>query len=132
VVGVIRRGRNGRRRGTPYRKFHNIPTVVDGIKFDSRAEATRYAELKTMLRAGAIRDLDCHTPHPILVNGKKVCTYVDDFSYTLSDTGVRITEDVKSPASKTPLYRMKKKLLYITQGISIMEIMNIKPKRRKR
>lgn len=38
-------------------KMGNIQTVVDGIKFDSRREARRYAELKLLLRAGIIKDL---------------------------------------------------------------------------
>ena len=28
------------------RKYKNVPTVVDGIRFDSKREARRYAELE--------------------------------------------------------------------------------------
>ena len=35
-------------------KYHAIKTTVDGITFDSRAEARRYRELKLLERAGVI------------------------------------------------------------------------------
>ena len=35
-------------------KYHNIKTVVDNIKFDSKKEANRYTELKLLERAGKI------------------------------------------------------------------------------
>ena len=37
-----------------YRKYHNTKTVADGIKFDSKLEAERYAQLKILERAGVI------------------------------------------------------------------------------
>ena len=38
-------------------KYHAIKTTVDGITFDSRAEARRYRELKLLERAGVIENL---------------------------------------------------------------------------
>ena len=38
-------------------KFGAIPTVVDGIRFDSLREARRWGELRLMERAGEIRNL---------------------------------------------------------------------------
>ena len=35
-------------------KFHAIPTTVDGVRFASKAEGARYAELRLMAAAGAI------------------------------------------------------------------------------
>ena len=48
--------------GTPKRKgkYGAIKTVVDGITFDSRAEAKRYGELKSLERGGDIIMLGCH------------------------------------------------------------------------
>jgi hypothetical protein len=37
-------------------KFHAKRTQVDGIWFDSKAEAGRYGELKLLERAGEIED----------------------------------------------------------------------------
>ena len=38
-------------------KYGAIKTVLDGIKFDSKAEARRWAELRLLERAGQIHDL---------------------------------------------------------------------------
>ena len=38
-------------------KFGAKPTTVDGVRFDSRREASRYRELKLLERAGEIRNL---------------------------------------------------------------------------
>lgn len=38
-------------------KYSNKITLVDGIKFDSKAEAKRYKELKLMEQAGLIKSL---------------------------------------------------------------------------
>lgn len=35
-------------RYSPKSKYNNVKTVVDGITFDSKAEARRYQELKFM------------------------------------------------------------------------------------
>ena len=40
-----------------YRKYGNQKVIIDGIKFDSKAEAERYKELKILERAGKIRGL---------------------------------------------------------------------------
>ena len=39
------------------RKYKNNPVEYDGISFDSKREAKRYAELKLLERAGKITDL---------------------------------------------------------------------------
>lgn len=104
----------------PRRKFRNIPCEVDGIKFDSRAEARRYNELKLLVRACEISDLELQPKFPLVVNGELVCIYIADFSYTLRFH--RIVEDVKSPASKTPQYRIKVKLLHALTGIAVREV----------
>ena len=44
-----------------------------------------------------------------MVNGKKIGYYVADFQYLVN--GKTVVEDVKSPATKTPLYKLKIKIL---------------------
>lgn len=97
------------------RKYRNVPTEVDGIRFASKAEAARYGELKLLEKAGEIRGLKLQ-PRFIVVDGynngegKRIrpASYIADFQYI--EDGKTIVEDVKSPASKTPLYLLKKKL----------------------
>ena len=38
-------------------KYRAVPTVIDGIRFASKAEARRYGELRLLEQAGEIRDL---------------------------------------------------------------------------
>lgn len=99
-------------------KYRNKKTVVDGIKFDSQREATRYSVLKIMQAAGVISDLRLQVPYVITVNGLKVCKYVADFVYI--DRGREVVEDVKG--MKTPTYNLKKKLMKAVHGIEIQEV----------
>lgn len=103
----------------PQAKFRNIPASVDGFKFDSRAEARRYGELRMLERAKQISGLVLQPQFPILVCGQLMCTYIADFSYT--ENGNKVVEDVKSKATKTPIYRLKKKLMLALHGIEIRE-----------
>lgn len=115
-------------------KYHNQKTVVNGISFDSRKEAERYAVLRLMLRAGRIRDLRLQ-PEFTLVEayttpeGEKVkaMKYRADFSYerpTAPDANgnvywLREVEDVKGV--KTKEYLLKRKLMLDKYGISVKE-----------
>ena len=98
-------------------KYRNKKTVVDGIKFDSQREATRYSVLKIMQAAGVISDLRLQVPYVMTVNGLKICKYVADFVYV--DRGREVVEDVKG--MKTPTYNLKKKLMKAVHGIEIQE-----------
>lgn len=97
-------------------------TVVDGIKFASKAEAARYGELKLMQRAGEISDLKVQPRFPLVVNGIQVAAYVADFRY-LDKRRAIVVEDVKSPVSRTPVYMLKKKLMAACHGLEVREVM---------
>lgn len=100
-----------------YRKYHNTKTVADGIKFDSKLEAERYAQLKILERAGVIRALELQPSFELLPsfrkNGKtwRKTVYKADFRYILADDDRIIIEDVKgSTAVITDVFRLKQKL----------------------
>ena len=100
-----------------YRKYHNKKTVADGIKFDARLEAERYAQLKMMERAGAIRDLELQPEYELIPSFKKDgktwrrTVYKADFRYILAEGDRIIIEDVKgSTAVITDVFRLKQKL----------------------
>lgn len=104
-------------------KYGNVVTELDGRKFDSKAEAKRYAELKALQRAGRITELICQPEYPITVNGVTVARYLADFEYRTAE-GRLIIEDVKSPATaKNPCYRLKRKLVEVIHQITITEVM---------
>jgi hypothetical protein len=79
---------------------------VDGITFDSKKEARRYCALKLLEYAGNIKALKLQPPYPMVVAGKKVCTYRGDFEYV--ENGKLICEDAKGVITRE--YRIKKKL----------------------
>lgn len=94
-------------------KYRSKKTKLDGILFDSQKEALRYAELKTLLRAGEIVSLE---RQPVFVlqegferNGRRVrpVTYRADFRVTYRD-GKQAVIDVKGYRTKE--YLLKKKL----------------------
>jgi hypothetical protein len=97
------------------RKYGNQPTEVDGLRFDSRAEAKRYQELRLMEMAGEIIGLSVH-PRYTLVDGFRTkdgrwvgkITYAADFAYTDRATGRVVVEDVKGTRSQA--YAIKRKL----------------------
>ena len=103
-------------------KYHNIPTVVDGIKFASKKEAKRWGELSLLQKAGAISHLGRQLVYRLVVNGVEVGEYWADFSYWDFNTGTRVVEDVKSSITrKNAVYRLKKKLMLACHGITILE-----------
>lgn len=101
-------------------KYHNQPTTVDGQWFQSRHEANRYAQLKLLLQAGQITDLETQVSFAIVINGQHICNYVADFAYVIN--GQRVVEDAKSQATRTAVYKIKKKLLQAVEKIIITEI----------
>lgn len=106
-----------------YSKFRNIKTEVDGIKFDSKKEANRYYELKLYQRTKQISDLQLQVPFVLIDKSKwgRAIKYVADFTYI--QDGKLVVEDVKSPISITPVYKLKKRLLAERYGIEIKEVM---------
>ena len=98
-------------------KYHAKPVVVDGVRFDSQREARRYGELRLLLELGVITDLEIHPRYPLVVNGVLVATYVGDFQYFEGE--VMVLEDCKG--FRTPLYRLKKKLMRALYSIEIKE-----------
>lgn len=104
------------------RKYGNRKVEADGYRFDSQAEMRRYHELCLMLAGGLISDLDVHPKFPVVINGERAFTYTADFSYIDARYGSMVVEDVKSPATMTQVYRLKKKILAIARGIEITEV----------
>lgn len=100
-------------------KYRNKKTEVDGIIFDSKKEAARYQELSLLQQAGEIRGLILQPKFDITVQHTKVCTYKADFEYVDND-GALVVEDAKG--IKTPVYRLKKKLMRAVYGIEIKEV----------
>lgn len=119
------------------------------IHFDSKKESKRYEELMLLLKAGKIRNLKLQPQFTLqeaytTPEGERVraVRYVADFSYerltadletaTRDDTKMYweeiplvwkpVIEDVKSKATKTKTYAIKKKLLQEKFNIKVQEV----------
>lgn len=114
-------------------KYHNIKTEVNGIKFDSQKEASRYQALLRLEELGLIEDLRLQVNFTLQEaftksNGERVraIVYKADFAYKKriekADYTLYIVEDVKSRGTRTPVYQMKKKMMWEKYRIHIQEV----------
>lgn len=123
-----------------FRKFGNTKVrTEDGLTFDSKKEYARWLELKAMEDAGLIWNLRRQVSFVLLpavyetqtiqlktkTKEKNVClyretNYIADFVY-LQD-GEEVVEDVKASADfQDPVYKLKKKLMYMMNNVKIKE-----------
>ncbi len=94
----------------PKSKYNSKKISVDGIIFDSQAEANYYCQLKILLKAGEI-DGFCRQARFVITegkNGEKGTEYVTDFIVFLPGGKYRIV-DVKGV--KTDIFKLKVKCL---------------------
>lgn len=114
-------------------KYHAKPTVIDGIRFASKAEARRYQELKMLEKAGEIDDLELQPSFPLHTasttgqfgeaikaaagtRNTLVGHYRGDFRYLDRKRG-RVVEDVKG--MDTPMSRWKRKHVALQYGVVV-------------
>lgn len=125
-------------------KFGAKSVTVDGLRFDSKREASRYAVLKVRMQAGDIRRLRCQPRYalcPLIIehgdvrdintgsNSPRRCPvseYVADFEYEESDRGYGgiswrlVIEDTKGV--RTDIYKLKKRWFETQYGIAVVEV----------
>jgi len=111
-------------------KYGNQRTIIEGIPFDSKKEASRYCDLLLLQKAGKIRSLQLQVEYIL-----QSCSYFADFVYQekvevfLTHSGPMsiewktVVEDVKSPATrKDKMYKLKKKMMMDLHHIQIQEV----------
>jgi hypothetical protein len=96
-------------------KYQAHRVEVDGIKFASQREASRWIGLCYAAAAGLIKNLRRQVRYELIM----VTHYVSDFEYDDVGTGQHVVEDAKG--YRTPLYKRKKKLMRQQHGIEIRE-----------
>lgn len=100
---------------TPRAKYNNKKIIMDGIKFDSIKESTRYKELLLLQKANKIKDLELQKK--LIIQNKmktnqgilREINYIADFYYFDNDLRKYIIEDVKG--FKTKDFSLKFKLI---------------------
>ena len=137
-----------REKTKPMNKYKNEKIICDGITFDSKKEAARYGELKLLLMAGKIMDLNMQVHYELIPAqyedasevykiGKnkgmhkrrlveRKCEYIADFVYIDLETGQTVVEDVKGyrdhSSAAYAKYIIKRKLMLERNGIKIREV----------
>ena len=131
-------------------KLNNTCVTVDGIPFQSLREADRYMELKLLLRAGRISNLEMQKKYELIpaqyetvetgeyykIGDKKgqpktkkvcveqACSYYADFVY--EEDGKLVVEDTKGfrDPSSSPYAKfvIKRKLMLWLHGIRVREV----------
>lgn len=124
-------------------KYGNRKVVVDGITFDSKKEAQRYTELKSLEKAGKITGLQLQREFELIpeqrektdqiyTKGKnkgrfkpgklleRKCSYVADFVYWDLENNCMVVEDAKGMRTKE--YIIKRKLMLYKYGIRNKEV----------
>lgn len=108
-------------------KYHNERLTVNGEVFDSKKEYGRYQELRLLEKAGQISDLRRQVPFELvprqIADGRvieRAVKYIADFTYW--QNGQLVVEDVKSDATRTDAYKIKRKLMLSVRGIRIKEV----------
>lgn len=107
-------------------KYNAKQTTVNGIDFDSQAEAIRYTELVLLCAAGQITDLELQPvfelqPKFKRADGKteRAIKYVADFRY--KEGGSDVVEEVKG--FQTKVWNLKRKLfLYKFRNLELRVI----------
>lgn len=110
-------------------KYGNRKVEIDGLRFDSGAEARRYRELVLLQDAGQIACLEQHPRFDlapsVVLDGRKhpPLRYTADFRYIdLGRFSQDVVEDVKSAASRTTAYKMRRHLMKAVHGIEVREV----------
>ena len=100
-------------------KYHARKTVVDGITFDSRREASRYVVMKGMEQRREIENLRLQQRYELIPkHGKnRAVFYIADFVYM--QDGKEVVEDCKG--YRTDIYKMKKKIFEWKYDKEILE-----------
>ena len=107
-------------------KYSARRTTLDGIQFDSKREAKRWAELCLLERAGEIADLRRQVPlqlegrdGPLLTRTGRRMRLTVDFAYTDLRTGLTVYEDAKGVPTRD--YEVRRAVA-AAQGVEVIEV----------
>ena len=90
-------------------KYSAHRTVLDGIPFDSKREAKRWAELCLLEKAGG----------PLLTRTGRRMRLTVDFAYTDLESGLTVYEDAKGVPTRD--YEVRRAVA-AAQGIEVIEV----------
>ncbi len=110
-------------------KYRNVKVTIDGERFDSKHEANIWLGLKAQEGAREISDLtrqyplDLCCPSPDQPDASIVVgRYIADYRWLDVKTDAWVYADAKSTATRTQIYRLKAKWVYLQYKITILEL----------
>ena len=123
-------------------KYGNQKVYYADQQFDSKKELNRYLELSMLEKGKAISNLQRQVKYVLIPTQyetetittargsvkikhkvlERECSYVADFVYTDNSTGETVVEDVKSDATRTAEYVIKRKLMLFIHHIKVVEV----------
>lgn len=126
-------------------KYYAQKCKIKGVGFDSKKEASRYAELQLLLKAGQICDLGRQVRFELIPaqyetverygkNGQRLkdekrciergIDYIADFVYYDKELKKTVVEDVKGykEGAAYRIFSMKRKLMLWVHGIRVSEV----------
>lgn len=98
-------------------KMGNRKVKFDGYTFDSQLECARYKELKLLLAAKEIRNLQVHPSFMIHINGIEICRVELDFEYYVIASDLWTVEDTKG--HDTDMSKLKRKMVEADYGVKV-------------
>lgn len=111
----------GKAAGPKRSKYGNVPTYVDGIRFDSKKEAAYYSQLLLERQAGDVLWF-CRQGRFALPGGiEYVCDFVVCRQPPMGGFPYAEIVDVKSAGTRTKTYRLKKRQVEALNRVKIEE-----------
>ncbi len=114
-----------------WNKYNAKKMTVNGITFDSRAEACRFRDLCWLERGGVIRGLERQVKYVLIPNQydenhkliERSVNYIADFVYQ-DEFGKLVVEDVKGykKGNAYAIFVIKRKLMLEKYGIRVREV----------
>jgi len=98
-------------------KYKNIKIKIDNITFDSKLEGKHYSDLKLLVRAGAIKDLELQPRYDLIINDVKIGFYKADFRFfDIKENRERV---IDSKGVDTVVSMLKRKMVKAIYGVDV-------------
>jgi hypothetical protein len=105
---------------TKANKYGNKRTMnEDGTVSDSRKEAEHDIKFMALKRSPLVKCVERKRAFQLVVKDEKICSYVCDWAVEWKDGRLEVYD---AKGCKTPVYRIKKKLMKAIYDIEIIEL----------
>ena len=100
-------------------KYKARPVTTEEGRFASQREYQHWCVSKLREKAGEISHLERQVRFKLAIGPHHICDFIADEVFTDTATGKRVVVDVKGV--KTPVYKLKKKLMKALLNIDVVD-----------